>query len=615
MTETKPPARTDQQEKHSKKIHTVAHNFRDLSAMHTPSHSEDKRYGLASVDQEIPHRRGREHHVTSVFWIALSITVAIIALCLAFPAPFAAAASGACSFIAANFGWYYLLLVALIVIVCLVLMISPAGAITLGDPGEKPRFSFVSWLAMLFSAGMGIGLVFWGAAEPLSHYAVSAAGGDVGTEEALRDAFQYSFFHWGISAWAIYGLVALALAYFRFRKKEKSLLSVTLKPLFGKKVEGPWGKAIDSITAFATIVGVATSLGMGAMQINGGLNYLFGVPVTSGVQLVIIAITTVCFIASAFSGLSRGVRILSNANVLIAVGLIAAAMVVGPAAHMMDVLVTSVGNYLQNFLAMSLDVAPFNDAHRTWINSWTIFYWAWWIAWAPFVGVFIARISRGRSIRAFLGCVIFVPAIFSSIWFAVFGTLSTGAQMAGTQLAQLSTETVLFGTLAAYPAGQALSIIAVVLIFSFFITSADSATFVLGMITEDGCLEPHRRTKAVWGVLLSLIASVLLVNGGLKALQNVLIITAFPFSIVMLLMTIALCRELHHERRMMGLYLHPAALPDADTPFRSYEDDPPDDPVAVIQRDIAIATAVTAAVEESRDRAAETDVAGEEDDT
>lgn len=216
----------------------------------------------------------------------------------------------------------------LIVVACLVLMISPAGAITLGDPGEKPRFSFVSWLAMLFSA------------------------------------------------WAIYGLVALALAYFRFRKKEKSLLSVTLMSLFGKKVEGPWGKAIDSITAFATIAGVATSPGMGAMQINGGLNYLFGVPVTSGMQLAIIAITTACFIASALSGLSRGVRILSNANVIIAVGLIAAAIVVEPAAYMMNVLVTSVGNYLQNFIAMSLDAGPFNDAHLAWIESWTIFYWA-----------------------------------------------------------------------------------------------------------------------------------------------------------------------------------------------------------------------------------------------
>ena len=441
---------------------------------------------------------------------------------------------------------------------------------------------------MLFSAGMGIGLVFWGAAEPLSHFASSSPEAEVGSSEALRDAFRYSFFHWGISAWVIYGLVAAALAYFRFRKKEKTLISVTLKPLFGDRMNGIAGNIVDAITIFATVVGVGTSLGMGAVQINGGLSHLFGMPSNLAIQLVIIAVATALFLASALSGLSRGVKLLSNLNVVLAIVLVAVCIVIGPTTKVFDALVTAIGDYTQNFPSMSLSVSPYDTTHQSWIRGWTIFYWSWWIAWSPFVGVFIARISRGRSIRQFLLGVILIPTVFSCIWFATFGTLSTSAQINGADLASLPTESVLFGTLAQYPLERPLSILSVLLIISFFVTSADSATFVLGMISEDGNLDPHKRTKVIWGLLLSVLGAVLLMVGGLDALQNVLIITALPFSVIILLMVLALFRELNHERLMMGLYIRPTAFPEQDKPFRSYEDDPPIEPVELMQRDIEL---------------------------
>lgn len=537
--------------------------------------STRSRQASAATQRKAADRAPQFKHpekATTVFKISLAIGLACVLVCALFPEQFQASTQMIRDFLATNFGWYYLLLVATIVVLCLFLILSPVGRIRLGSPHSEPEYSRPSWVAMLFSAGMGIGLVFWGAAEPLAHYAQSAPDAPTGSVQALADSFRYSFFHWGISAWALYAVVGLSLAYFMFRKKEKPLLSVTLKPILGKHAEGRFGKFVDIVTMFATIAGVATSLGLGAMQINGGLQYLFGVPNTAQVQLIIIAITTVCFIGSAVSGISRGVRILSNANVVLACGLLAACMVVGPTSQIMNTFVAATGDYIQNFIQMSFNTAPYDAARHAWVENWTVFYWAWWIAWSPFVGMFIARISKGRTVREFLLFVIVIPTMFSTFWFAVFGTMSTGVQQAGIDLTSLATETVLFGTFANYPAGEVLSIIAMVLIFSFFITSADSATFVLGMISEDGHPAPRRRTKVVWGILLSAIAALLLLSGGLNALQNMLIITAFPFSIILIMIAVALVRELQHERRMLGLYLKPDQLPSDTVPFRSYED-------------------------------------------
>ena len=583
----------------SRKTRRPARAPYDLYALHTPSQGDgndssgkpgqaqqqaSRKKREASKGKEVPATRTGK--ATSVLRMSIGATVLVSILALAFPERFFAVTTAARDAIASSAGWHYLLLVLLIVAVCAGFAISPIGIIRLGDPTDKPRVSTVSWIAMLFSAGMGIGLVFWGAAEPLAHFASAAPEAPTGSYQALRDAFRYTFFHWGFSAWAIYAIVALALAYFQFRKKEKALLSVTLKPLFGERMDGLVGRLVDALTAFATVVGVGVSLGMGAAQINGGLNYLLGVPQNIFVELAIIVVATALFLASAMSGLSKGVRLLSNVNVILAIALVAVCVAVGPTTQILNALTAALGSYLQNFVSMSTNVAPYDAARQAWVQGWTIFYWAWWIAWSPFVGVFIARISRGRTIREFLLGVVLVPTVFACIWFATFGTMSTGVQLGGVDLASLPTESVLFATLSSYPLGGALSVVALVLIMSFFVTSADSATFVLGMISEDGSLNPRRRTKFVWGVTLSVLAAVLLAAGGLDALQNVLIITALPFSLVILLMAVSLIKELNHERLMMGLYVKPTAFPEEDRPFKSYEGDEAPDPVSDMQQHV-----------------------------
>lgn len=298
------------------------------------------------------------------------------------------------NFITDSFGWYYLLVVSIFVGFCLFLIVSPIGNIKLGKPGEKPEFGLLSWFAMLFSAGMGIGLVFYGPREPISHYAISSPSGETETPQAFRDALRYTFFHWGLHAWAIYAVVALCIAYFQFRKDAPGLISGTLTPLLGDKVNGPIGKAIDCIAVFATVVGVATSLGLGATQINGGLNYLFGIPKTFSVQLILIVVVTVLFLISAWSGIGKGIKYLSNTNMILAGILMIFMLIAGPTVLIMNSFTDSIGQYIQNIVQMSFRLSPNDPQKREWINSWTIFYWAWWISWSPFVGIFIARVSR-----------------------------------------------------------------------------------------------------------------------------------------------------------------------------------------------------------------------------
>jgi len=512
-------------------------------------------------------------NVTLAFWIALAAVLVIVICALLFSSGFEAMTENIRQRISQAGGWFYLLIVMALVGVCLVLMLSPVGKIRLGDPDSRPTYSTVSWIAMLFSAGMGIGLVFYGAAEPLSHYAVMAPEAATYSREALLDAFKYSFFHYGIHAWAIYAVVALAIAYFQFRKKESTLLSVTLKPLFGSLVEGPLGKVIDSITIFATVVGVATSLGSGAVQINSGINELFGIPFNFTVQLIIILVATALFMASAMSGLDKGVKMLSNLNMILAVVLMLTALILGPGIKIMNTFTEALGAYLQDFLRMSARTGAGSPDQQAWINKWTLFYWSWWLAWSPFVGVFIARISKGRSIREFVSCVLLIPALFSFLWFSVFGVLSTETLAVDPSIAQKPFETLLFATFEHYPLSKVLSITAILLVFSFFITSADSATFVLAMQSQNGNLYPSNKIKVVWGVLVSAIAAVLMYAGGLNALQNVLIIVALPFSILLVLVTVSLMKELNYERHQMGLYIRPRRYPDKESPFRSYEID------------------------------------------
>lgn len=476
--------------------------------------------------------------VTNVFWISIVLVLLAVGYGAFAPDNFAEVTGNIEGFLTTSFGWYYLLIVSVMVLFCLFFLISPMGQIRLGKDNDKPEFSFGTWIAMLFSAGMGIGLVFWGAAEPLSHFAIDPATAEPGTAEAFKESMRFTFFHWGIHAWAIYAVVALPLAYFQFRKGEPGLISATLKPIFGDKMNGPWGILVDVVAVFATAVGVATTLGFGTIQINEGLAFLFdGIPGDNfTVQLIIIAVVTVLFMISAWSGLSKGIKYLSNTNMVLAIALLVLVLILGPTLLILNMFTESVGGYFQNLIQMSFRSAPVNGENRAWIDGWTIFYWAWWISWAPFVGIFIARVSKGRTIRQFLFGVLMIPTFLSFIWFAAFGSTAIDVQNSGVDLTGLLTSETLFGVFNEVPLGVVLSIIAILLVTTFFITSADSATFVLGMQSTNGSLHPANAVKLAWGVAQSLIAVILLSAGGLDALQTALIISAFPFSFIMLMM-------------------------------------------------------------------------------
>jgi glycine betaine transporter len=491
----------------------------------------------------------------SVFYISTGILLLLVLFGVFVPDQLETITGNIQAFITDSFGWYYLILVSLIVVVCLYFLISPLGKIRLGKQDDRPEFTRVTWFAMLFSAGMGIGLVFWGTAEPISHYMVSTPTGvEPGTDQAIRDAMKYTFFHWGIHAWAIYGIVALVLAYFNFRHDKPALISATLEPILGDRVHGNVGKLIDIISVVATVIGVATTLGFGAVQINGGLSYLYGVPTSFMSQLLIVLVVTVLFMISAWSGLGKGIKILSNTNMLLALLLFLLMFILGPTQFILNIFTNTIGTYIQSLPSMSFRISPLNEDIRSWINGWTIFYWAWWIAWAPFVGIFIARVSKGRTIREFVFGVLLVPSLIGFLWFSAFGGSAIMLEHNGiAKISDLATEESLFGVFANYPLGSIMSILAMILVGTFFITSADSGTYVLGMMTTNGSLTPGNRIKFIWGIMLSAISLVLLYTGGLQALQNTMIVAALPFSIIMGLMTISLIKALNKEALELGI--------------------------------------------------------------
>ena len=486
--------------------------------------------------------------ISNVFYITIALIVITVGYGAFASESFEEITQNAKNFVASSFGWYYLLLLSSLLLLSIFLIFSPYGKIRLGKDTDRPDFSTITWIAMLFSAGMGIGLVFYGAAEPLSHF-VSPATEDPGTHAAFKEGLRESFFHWGLHVWSMYGIIALSLAYFQFRKGSPGLISATLKPIFGNKMDGPWGIFVDVLAVFATAFGVATTLGFGAVQINAGLNYLFGIEIGTFSQFVIIAIVTVLFVASAWSGLSKGIKYLSNLNLVLAVLLLVFVVVLGPTLLIMNMFTESFGGYLGNLVEMSLRTAPLNADNQQWLFDWTIFYWAWWISWAPFVSMFIARVSKGRTIREFMVGVLLIPTLLCSFWFSAFGTTAIDMQMKGVaDIADSATELVVFEMFNSMPLSFFISLIAILLIASFFVTSADSATFVLGMQSTYGSLTPPTSVKLIWGVIQSSIALILLWVGGLGALQNTIIIAALPFSFVMLLMVIALMKALGNEK-------------------------------------------------------------------
>ncbi|WP_100012285.1 BCCT family transporter [Lentibacillus sediminis] len=487
--------------------------------------------------------------VTSVFWYSLAICLAVVIWGSVAPVQLEEFTASVTSYISVSFGWFYLLIVVLFLAFCIYLIFSRYGKVKLGKEHDKPEFSLLSWFAMLFSAGMGMGLVFWTTAEPISHAFTSTPTAEPGSDTAIKEALQYSFFHWGIHAWAVYGVVALVLAYFKFHKDAPGLISATLVPIFGEKsMAGTPGKLIDILAVFATIVGVAATLGFGSGQIAGGLSFLYDIPNSFTVQLIVLVVATFLFIGSAWSGIGRGIKYLSNINMGLAGVLLLMLFIVGPTLYILNMFTHTLGSYITEFFDMSLRLAPLDEGNRQWIDSWTIFYWAWWISWAPFVGIFIARISKGRTVKEFMLGVLFVPSLVCFIFFAVFGVSALNLEQNGiAQISQLSLETSTFGVLAEYPLGTLMSIITIFVVAIFFITSADSATFVLGMLTTNGMLNPRNSVKIIWGITQAAVAAIIVYFGGTQGLQNMLIIAALPFSIVIILMGVSFFKSAHAE--------------------------------------------------------------------
>ncbi|WP_298552784.1 BCCT family transporter [Streptomyces luteogriseus] len=464
-----------------------------------------------------------------------------------------------------NGGWAFMLAASGFVVFALWLAISRYGRIHLGAEGEEPEFRTVSWVAMMFSAGMGIGLMFYGVSEPLSHYGTPPPGTDpADSGERMETAMATTLFHWTLHPWAIYAVVGLAIAYSTFRRRRRQTISAVFTPLIGSKnANGGIGRAIDILAIIATVFGSAASLGLGALQIGSGVQELKWMDeVSTGLLVTIIAVLTLAFVASAISGVEKGIQWLSNTNMVLALVLALFVFVAGPTIIVLDLLPTSVFAYLGDLPQLAgRTEASGGEGVADWLGSWTVFYWAWWISWTPFVGMFIARISRGRTIRQFVGGVILVPSTVSLIWFAIFGGSAMKMQEEGQLGKEATPEGQLFGVLQQFPVATATSLLVMVLVGIFFVSGADAASIVMGTLSQKGALEPGRFVVVFWGVVTGAVAAIMLLVGSgqgdaLTGLQNLTILAAAPFVIVMIFMCIALMRDLRRDpvvvREQMG---------------------------------------------------------------
>ncbi len=492
---------------------------------------------------------------TVVFGITAVISIAFVLWGFLSTDTLASASSSGLSWVVHNTGWLFALVASGFVVFVIWLAASKYGNIPLGRDDEEPEFRTVSWIAMMFSAGMGIGLMFFGVAEPVAHLATPPPGtGEAGNPEAVQTAMATTLFHWTLHPWAIYAVVGLAVAYGVFRKGRSLLISSAFIPLLGeRRATGPAGRVIDILAIFATLFGSAASLGLGALQIGSGLELVAGIgKVGNGVLVGIIVVLTICFILSAVSGVAKGIQWLSNTNMVLAVVLATFVFVVGPTVFILDLIPTAVGSYFQDLAMMSARTdAAGGDAMEEWLSGWTIFYWAWWVSWTPFVGMFIARISRGRTIRQFVTGVLLVPTVVSLVWFAIFGGLGIDLELAGVDLGSAGTpEATLFTALAELPLAQITAIVVMVLVAIFFVSGADAASIVMGTLSHRGSLRPSRKTVVFWGVATGAAAAIMLLIGGedaLTGLQQVTIIAALPFVVIMIGMAIALSKDLSQD--------------------------------------------------------------------
>lgn len=463
------------------------------------------------------------------------------------------------SFITTNFGWFFILLMNMALVFCIYLIASRYGDIRLGKQTERPQYSLVSWIGMLFSAGIGIGLVYWGTAEPLYHYMAPPLG-EPETIEAAKQAMNISFLHWGLHAWAIYTIVALSLAYFHFRRGLPLSIRSTLYPILGQRIYGGWGHTVDILAVFGTMFGVVTSLGLGVMQINSGLENLFGIPNSLTVQFAIIAFITLLACGSLMLGLDKGIKRLSDINIGFTGVLLAFIVILGPTLFIFDSFFENIGNYLAAVVPLSFWGESYSGTD--WQSGWTIFYWAWWVSWAPFVGVFIARISRGRTIREFTLGVLLIPMTILFFWFTAFGGVAIHMELLAVldpalvspgliEAVQADSGSAIFKLVEYYPLTKPITLLIVIMIVLWFVTSSDSASFVIDMLTAGGDTNPPKIQRLFWATMEGFIAAILLAAGGLGALQAAAIVAGMPFALVIFVMMYALWRGLGRDKLIL----------------------------------------------------------------
>ncbi|CAN5246539.1 glycine betaine transporter OpuD [soil metagenome] len=488
-----------------------------------------------------------------MFWITAALSTALVLWGVLFTSSFGAVTRASFSFIVSNLSWFYMISTTLFLVFVIVLAFSRYGKIRLGKEGEEPEFGRFSWIAMMFQAGMGLALVFFGASEPLTHYADPPFGeAQPYTTGAAQLAMQYSFFHWGLHAWGVFALVGLAVAYFNFRRDTRGLISPIFYPILGERVNGPIGKAIDVLSILVTLIGVAVSLGLGGLQIGAGFGEALGFSNGLGLQLIIISVTIVAYMLSASTPIDKGVKWLSNISFMVGAFLVVYFIAVGPAVTQVNAFTQGIGDYLGGLIPMSFRVNSFNQ-DTSFLGNYTTFYWAWWVTWAPYVGVFAARISRGRTIREFVGGMLIAPSLITAAWFSIVGAtaIDLDQTIGGTlsETAQSNPAIGYFAFLQYLPLPFILSLVSLFMLWIFFVAGADAGTIVLGSMSAGGINNPSAKNKLSWGAAMAAFAAVLLLAGGLEALQQAAVLVAAPFGIVMLFMCWSLYKSLKADAR------------------------------------------------------------------
>jgi choline/glycine/proline betaine transport protein len=484
--------------------------------------------------------------ISSLFIIALLVIVTLVV-----GKPMEQWFADTQTFVANHVGWFFILLVNSLLLFAISLGFGKYKNIRIGGKDAKPEFSKMGWFSMLFSAGMGIGLLFWSVAEPIFHFNSNPFLEINGSKAAAaKSAMGITFLHWGVHAWALYAIVGVALAFFTYNKKLPLTIRSVFYPLFGEKIYGPIGNIIDTISVIATLFGLATSLGFGAQQVNAGLNYLFQIEISTTVQVIIIFIITIFATLSLVLGLDKGIRVLSEWNMRLGLLLLLFMLIVGPSLFIFKSFIQNIGHYFYEFFDLSFWTNSYKGVNNqeNWQNSWTVFYWAWWISWSPFVGIFIARISKGRTIQELILGVLLVPSLLTFLWLTVFGGSAIYQELLGnhaiTEAVKENVATAIFYLLEQYPFTGFASIITILLVISFFITSSDSGSFVVDTLTSGGRHDAPKGQKIFWASMEGMVAAILLIGGGLAALQTASILTGLPFAIIIIVMCFSFYKSL-----------------------------------------------------------------------